>query len=190
VTLRRRRASGSVTERQDDSLRPIGARALKSARDTLRPDLDDAIVLDLFAGQGRFGTAALDEGARSAVFVEKNRATAADLSQSLKCYGDRARLFTTDAFDFLSTPPADATGLFSIVFADPPFSLWNAAFGDRLLGAVEKWLPRGGIFLVKHPSRMVAFETIQIAAHGMKVWKSVTFGESQLAYFIYGTDEG
>lgn len=162
-------------------MRPIGARALKSAIDTLRPWLTDATVLDLYAGQGRFGVSALEEGAACVTFVEKNPHLASDLRKATERDRERRQVFARDVMDFLG----DGETTFDIIFADPPFAAWSATFAASLFRAVARRLAPGGFFLVKHPSRVVA----SVPAEGYKPWKSTAFGESQLLYFKYGEEE-
>ena len=86
-----------------EATRPTSDRARQALFDTLTGgrfdiDLDDAIVLDLFAGTGALGLEALSRGAARAIFVEKDRAALAVLNRN----GDRASL--------LAHPPADYTG--------------------------------------------------------------------------------
>lgn len=164
----------------NDELRPIGARALKSAGDTLRPYLSDAKVLDLYAGQGRFGIVALEEEAAHVSFVESHRATVGELRKALARYGERAKIFPQDVFSFLSS----TTDSFDLIFADPPFPDWTGDFQARLFGAASQRLQAEGIFLVKHPSRVVLSE----CSERFKPWKSAVFGESTLAYFRYASD--
>ena len=157
--------------------RPIGARALKSVGDTLRPFLPGATVLDLYAGHGRLGLMALDEGADSATFIERHGPTASTLARASARWKDRARIECGDALEFLRA--AAREGLrWDILFADPPFPLWTPAFAGDLWAAAASCTDEGGIFLVKHPRRVVAF----LPAVGFRLWKSVNFGESQLIY--------
>jgi 16S rRNA (guanine966-N2)-methyltransferase len=160
------------------SLRPVGARALKSASDTLRPHLESASVLDLYAGKGRFGAMALKEGASKVILVEKDRTTAQALRKTLDRDSDRARVVTGDVFDYLSDPPAR----FDVIFADPPFEDWDERFFPRLAGAVCRALSEDSIFLVKIPSRVV----LSVPPPGFSTWKQTRFGESTLTYYRYG----
>jgi len=166
---------------KNDELRPIGARALKSARDTLRPYLSGASVLDLYAGQGRFGIAALEEEAARAVFVESHSRTAADLRRELARWAERAEVVTADVIAFL----AGGEARYDIVFADPPFPDWQADFGEQLFRGALSHLVPSGIFLVKHPSRVL----LSGWSRQLAPWKSSRFGKSTLAYFRYAPEE-
>jgi len=166
---------------ESSSLRPVGARALKSAMDTLRPYLAGASILDLFAGKGRFAYAALENGAEKALLVEKNRTTAQQLEglrpKKLSAHHS-SRVLCKDVWKFLESPH---TVLYDIIFVDPPFSEWNESYEKKLFAALPERCHPGTILLVKIPS------TVLISSHhpGFTLWKITYFGESQLAYFTY-----
>jgi 16S rRNA (guanine966-N2)-methyltransferase len=146
--------------------------------DTLRPWLTDASVLDLYAGQGRFGISALEEGAKGCLFIEQHARTARELESALEA--SDSKVLSTDVFRFLESTAEH----FDIVFADPPFSLWNKEYEIKLLTRVVKVLNPGSIFLVKHPKRVV----LSSPSEDLKHWKTSVFGESGLTYFRYGEE--
>jgi len=168
--------------RERPSLRPVGARALKSAMDTLRPHLAGANILDLFAGQGRFSYAALTEGASFACLVEKHPQTAKELN-SLRpnklASSQISEVLCQDAWKFLAHPTGD---LYDIIFVDPPFDDWTPLIEKELFKHLINFSKPGTILLVKYPAEML----ISSVHPGFSMWKINHFGESQLAYFIYG----
>ena len=114
----------------------------------LGPHLEDAAVLDLFAGSGALGLEALSRGAASAVFVERGPA-ALDLIRrniDLLGVGDRARIVKADAMRFVGDLGA---GAYDIAFADPPYAEEHAA---RLVEAFRR-VPFASILAVEHSSR-------------------------------------
>src|SRR5262249_53229746 len=150
-----------------------GARALKSAGDTLRPYLAGSQVLDLYAGQGRFGLMALEENAARVVFVEREEKTGAQLRAATQKRASQSVVYVRDVFDFLEDHAADR---YDLVFADPPFKEWQEGFSSRLFQAVTKVLSPDSIFLVKNPSRVV----ISAPSPELTLWKQSKFGESTL----------
>lgn len=79
--------------------------------------IEDAVVMDVFAGTGALGLEALSRGAARAVFVEKARPALAALRaniQACKAAGQCEVL----PLDALSVPPGDPA---DIVFLDPPY---------------------------------------------------------------------
>ncbi len=81
------------------------------------PEVD---VLDLFAGSGSFGIEALSRGARSCVFVERDRRAAGVLRGNLARLSDRrdCRIMTENAWS-MRLPRVDHG--FGLIFLDPPF---------------------------------------------------------------------
>ena len=158
------------------SLRPIPARLLKSMGDTLRADLADANVLDLFAGTGRFGIMALEEGAKFAEFVEADQNVTIALTKETLRYGDKVKVWRQKVDAFLET----CDRKFAVVFADPPFEKLKAEDVEALAQRVLPRLEPEGIFLVKHPSRMLTSPPFP----GYRYWKQSSVGDAGLTYFV------
>jgi len=159
-------------------VRPVSARPLKSALDSLRPQLAGCRALDLFCGLGRFGLGALKEEAEMVVFVDTNAKYLADIKKLADPYVGRAQFIREDVFRYLG----GTKETFDVVFADPPFPLWSESFDRKLFGAVLTRLNASAIFLVKHPAGMIASGT------GFTHWKTSRFGESALSYFTHGEE--
>lgn len=159
-----------------DSLRPIPARLLKSMGDTLRADLAEAKVLDLFAGTGRFGIMALEEGAQSAEFVEADPNVTLALAQETRRFGAKAKVARQKVDAFLET----CDRKFRVIFADPPFEKLTAEDVQSLAQRVLPRLEPEGIFLVKHPSRMLTSPRFP----GYRYWKQSSVGDAGLTYFV------
>ncbi len=159
-----------------DSLRPIPARLLKSMGDTLRADLADARVLDLFAGTGRFGIMALEEGAQSAEFVEADQNVTIALTRETQRFGEKVKVWRQKVDAFLET----CDRKFEVIFADPPFEKLTEEDVQSLAQRVLPRLEPEGIFLVKHPSRMLTSPRF----HGYRYWKQSSVGDAGLTYFV------
>ena len=86
--------------------------------------LDDARVLDLFAGTGALGIEALSRGARELVAVESSAPAAALIAQTLTAlkhnrswdHGMSARVVKARAEQYAAVEP------FDMVFIDPPYA--------------------------------------------------------------------
>lgn len=94
--------------------------------------IDDARVLDLFAGSGALGIEALSRGARSCMFCDTSPAALGSVRANLDRTGlaGSAAVRRVDALTHL----ASAAGRYDLVLADPPYSFadWPA-----LLDAVD-----------------------------------------------------
>lgn len=82
--------------------------------------LEDARVLDLFAGSGAMGIEALSRGARHVTFVERDRAVRRTVERNLDALGlgARTRVVGTSADRFLEEDP----GWFDVALLDPPYA--------------------------------------------------------------------
>lgn len=101
-------------------VRPTSDRVRTVLFDILGEFVKDARVLDLFAGAGTLGIEALSRGARTADFVESQRAHAQVIQENLRRthLDHHGRVILADAFAFLAQPVAAP---YQLVFADPPY---------------------------------------------------------------------
>lgn len=118
---------GTGTRPTSDRVRQATFNALESAG-----DVEDADVVDLFAGSGALGIEALSRGARHATFVERDRRALAALQTNLSALGvgaDRGRVVAGDALAVVAR-----LGSFDLALLDPPYAFdrWH-----DLLGAVD-----------------------------------------------------
>ena len=131
-------------------LRPTSDRVRESLFNHLEhgsyPSLEDAVVLDLFAGTGALGLEALSRGAAHAVFVEKGRVALSILQRNLDLL---------DAHDMTSVLKDDAVKLRTrtgeiaqFVFADPPYGrgLCEAAL---IAASANGWLAEGAVAVLE-----------------------------------------
>ncbi len=96
-------------------------------------------VADLFAGTGALGLEALSRGARTCLFVEKNRGVLEVLRKNLalaKGLNCKVRLIPADVYSFLKRTWKDEDGFrANLVFADPPYAKGHM---KRLLTALSR----------------------------------------------------
>ncbi len=102
--------------------RPITALLRKSIFDTCQFFIEDARVLDLFAGSGAIGIEALSRGASYACFIDNGPIAIDCVRENLQKLGLRTKssVQETDAFSFLEEYNATP---FDILFIDPPYPI-------------------------------------------------------------------
>ena len=99
--------------------RPTGDRVREAAFNLIGP-VDDASVLDLFAGSGAMAMEALSRGARSAVFVEFDLEACRAIDRNLEKLGlTGARVVCDDVLRFL----ARERSRYDLVLVDPPYEM-------------------------------------------------------------------
>ena len=103
--------------------RPTAQIVKGSVFDTLYGRVQDAVILDLFAGSGSMGIEALSRGASKAVFVEQDPKILKALRTNLnRCKAaDQAEVVRGDAMKYLERLIRSKKE-FDIIFADPPYA--------------------------------------------------------------------
>jgi 16S rRNA (guanine(966)-N(2))-methyltransferase RsmD len=134
-----------------DTTRPITDRAKESLFNIVGGDIEEASVLDLFAGTGSVGIEALSRGAAQARFLDIQRQAIDTIRSNLAATGlaSRAEVLRQDAFHLLAAPPDRA---FDYVFIAPPQykDLWLRAI--RALDENMGWLSLDAWVIVQiHP---------------------------------------
>ena len=108
--------------------------------------LDDARVLDLFAGTGALGIEALSRGARELVAVESSAPAAALIAQTLTALkhnrswelGMSARVIKARAEKYAAC--ASAVAPFDVIFIDPPYAFETEACNQLLADLASREL--------------------------------------------------
>jgi 16S rRNA (guanine966-N2)-methyltransferase len=105
----------------DADIRPTPDRVRETLFNWLQPRIEQARVLDLFAGSGALGLESLSRGAAHVTFVEKDRRAATAIEAVTREWGEEnSRIVCTGALEWLAAPSNEPP--FDIVFLDPPYA--------------------------------------------------------------------
>jgi len=159
--------------------RPATDRIRETLFAILEPVLEDARVLDLFAGAGTLGIESLSRGAASVTFVERSAEATKTLRKNIAKTGfdDGAEIVAANVLGFLERSVA---GPYDLVFCDPPFAdvaLLEATLAHpRLAAALAPEAYVVARVLRKHQPRLPA------GAHVVRVKE---IGEETLLFLRY-----
>jgi 16S rRNA (guanine(966)-N(2))-methyltransferase RsmD len=103
-----------------DSTRPTSDRVREALFSILGARVDDARVLDLFAGSGALGLEALSRGAAGVTFVDEAQPAIRAIQANLQALSAEAVVRKQDALRFLSHASHGAAQ-YDLVFLDPPY---------------------------------------------------------------------
>jgi 16S rRNA (guanine(966)-N(2))-methyltransferase RsmD len=155
-----------------DKTRPTLDRVKESVFNILMPYLEDATVLDLFAGSGSLGIEALSRGAQKAVFVDESRLCRNIIQGNLTKtkFSDKGQVLTMEvskALAFLK----EKGETFDLVFMDPPY---NMKFVVRTLQKLDVFdiIKNDGIVACEHhedeeaPERVGRLSKVRTKAYG------------------------
>src|SRR5919197_3243971 len=116
--------------------RPTSDRVRENVFNIVAPWVEDARVLDLFAGSGAMGLEALSRGASAAVFVESDREACRTIERNLdKLRLTGATVLCADARQALAADAA-AGRRYDLVLVDPPYRMFSS-----LQTALASYLP-------------------------------------------------
>ncbi len=107
--------------------RPTSDRVRENAFNLIGP-VDDAAVLDLFAGSGAMGLEALSRGAASATFVDDDRDACRVIGANLDKLGLRGVVLCMDALRAV----AQERHRYDLVLCDPPYGFDSRRLAPQL----------------------------------------------------------
>ena len=147
-------------------------------------DLEEARVIDLFAGTGALGLEALSRGAAFALFVETDsiaRGVLRDNMDTLDVMG-ASKIYKRDATQ-LGLRPASVGPIFDLAFLDPPYgkSLAESALAQLVKG---DWLAPEALVIVEESAR-----TEFLPPAHYTLFDTRTYGDTALHLMRYITPE-
>ncbi|MFC4139198.1 MULTISPECIES: 16S rRNA (guanine(966)-N(2))-methyltransferase RsmD [unclassified Microbacterium] len=141
--------------------------------------IDGAHVLDLYAGSGALGLEAWSRGAASVDLVEKShpaagivRRNVATVSKALGARVADARVHESAVHGFLQR----TSGVFDLVFTDPPYDLDDAAMTADLAALAPRLSP-DAIVVIERAKRSTPPE---LDAAGLTLVREKTYGDTRV----------
>jgi 16S rRNA (guanine966-N2)-methyltransferase len=128
-------------------IRPTPDRVRETLFNWLMQRMPGARVLDLFAGSGALGIESLSRGATHATFVEQDRRAATairELASEWQLAG--SEIHAVSALNYLAQHSA-TSGVFDVVFLDPPYDSTLVADAARLLDDRQLLAPDARIYI-------------------------------------------
>ncbi|GFG49848.1 16S rRNA (guanine(966)-N(2))-methyltransferase RsmD [Mycolicibacterium agri] len=148
---------------------------------TARIDLDDAAVLDLYAGSGALGLEALSRGARTALFVESDHRAAAVLEQNIKTLGVEGAKVRRGTVAAVLAAGADEP--VDLVLADPHYGVGESDLDEMLSAlATRGWTRVGTVVVVE---RGASGPELRWPV-GWQQWPARRYGDTRLEMAVVG----
>jgi len=159
------------------AIRPTSDRLRESIFNILAHNYEGAVenarVIDLFAGTGALGLEAVSRGARFALFVDEGAEARALLRENVEALGlgGLTRIFRRDATKLGEAPAGEK---FDLAFLDPPYGkgLAPRALASLLTGA---WLKDGALCVIEE----AAEESVELP-QGLEQLDRRAYGDTQI----------
>lgn len=121
-----------LTTPENRSIRPTSDKAREALFSIISSKIENARILDLFAGTGAFGIEAISRGARQAFLVDSSDKAAATIRKNIDLFGIENETVlihgrVPDVFKRSDFPAKS----FDIIFLDPPYD------ADHLTATIE-----------------------------------------------------
>ena len=137
-----------------------------------RGAIEDADVLDLYAGSGALGIEALSRGASTAVLVERDPRACAVIQANIGVAGVRGALVRRSAvLAYLRRTP----GPVDLVLVDPPYADPIDSIND-VVALLPRWTRSGALVVVERDARSPA----PVWPDGLEPEEPRTYGETTL----------
>lgn len=154
-------------------MHPMGERIRNALFNSIGSEIQDARVLDAFAGTGSVGLEALSRGAEHVTFVERDKLLQKILAGNIERLGveDRTKLVRTSVNNWLETSQHEQ---FDLILADPPYH-------DSQLSTVKKLfslLKPGALMVLSHPGKGEV-----LTKTGVVVVDNRSYGEAVLTFY-------
>ena len=132
-------------------IRPTASLVREAIFNLVGPAVEDAVVLDLFAGSGALGIEALSRGAASVLFVDQDEGAVRVIRRNLESLGlsGRGRAVRSEVTRWLAGH-ATEIGEATLVLLDPPY---NDPVLDRALALVDPLVARAASVVAEHAHR-------------------------------------
>ena len=161
----------SIVAPAGSKTRPTQDHVRESLFNIIRWDVQDARVLDLFAGTGALSLEAISRGAKEAVLIDMDRDACSAIKKNMEttCLGEQCRLISRDyvqAMDQL----AQEGQKFDVVFIDPPYRMDHT--GEMCIQLMDKGLLSDAFLIVVEHKRGMAplldlrFEAFDLRKYG------------------------
>jgi 16S rRNA (guanine966-N2)-methyltransferase len=154
--------------------RPTSDRVRENVFNIVAPWVEDARVLDLYAGSGAMGLEALSRGAAAVVFVEAELDAVRAIERNLdKLRLTGARVLRADASTGLAQE-ATAGRKYDLVLADPPYAMTDY---DTLVRYLPRVLAEDGLLVLETAART------EPELAGLAVRTSRKYGSTRVTVF-------
>ena len=160
---------------EGNDTRPTSERIKGAIFSSIQFDIENRIVLDIFAGSGQMGLEALSRGAERATFIDSSREALDIVKKNAEATGffSKSHFLASDYRNYIRK--ASGREKFDLVFIDPPYameccieaaqSLKNA---DMLYRGALVVMESGSEVIDENDARLSDFDIIKHTSYGKK----------------------
>ncbi len=155
-------------------VRPTTDKVKEAVFSAIQFEIQDAYVLDLFAGSGQMGIEAISRGASRAVFVDSSQRAIRCINENIRAvkFERQSEVINRDSYDYIKL----TRNMFDIIILDPPYRHNHI---DNILPFAAKKLKDGGLIICEYES-----EADEPAApENLNLRKTYSYGKINVSVF-------
>jgi 16S rRNA (guanine966-N2)-methyltransferase len=154
--------------------KPMGERIRNALFNNIGSEIQNAAVLDAFAGTGSLGFEALSRGAAQVTFIERDKVAQKIIMNNVETLGveEMTELIKTSINNWIDTSGAHS---YDVIFADPPYHDLQLSTVSRLLGLLK----HNGLMVLSHTGR----GEVPNLENGIVVVDNRSYGNAHLTFF-------
>lgn len=155
-------------------VRPTADKVKEGIFSAIQFDIENASVLDLFAGSGQMGIEALSRGAERCVFIDNSQRSIRAVNENLRSTGftRNSEVVSRDSYDYIK----HTSKTFDIIILDPPYGYSHIS---NILPFATKKLNDGGIIICEYEKEAPTPET----PDGLELKKTYKYGKICVTIF-------
>jgi 16S rRNA (guanine966-N2)-methyltransferase len=158
---------------------PMSERVRSSLFNIINSEIQDAEVLDAFAGTGSLGLEALSRGAKNVTFVERDRKAFRILKENISNLGADDNS-TTKQIGLSTWTDVNKDKKFDIIFADPPYDNMQLS----TVRGLTSLLKSNGLMILSYPGR----SELPLLVNEVVVVDNRSYGDAALAFYRKNSD--
>ncbi|MDE5770501.1 MAG: 16S rRNA (guanine(966)-N(2))-methyltransferase RsmD [Ruminococcus sp.] len=126
-------------------VRPTTDKVKEAVFSAIQFEIENAYVLDLFAGSGQMGIEAISRGASRAVFVDSSQRAIRCINENIRTvkFERQSEVINRDSYDYIRL----TRNMFDIIILDPPYRHNHI---DNILPFAAKKLRDGGLVICEY----------------------------------------
>lgn len=163
-------------------IRPTQEKVRKALFDILQQVIEGSVFLELYAGSGAVGIAALSKGASEVVFVEKDMRCCRTIEKNIAALGLESKdavfsVLPMDSFEAIDLF-AEQKKKFDLIFLDPPY------YGDLAKNTLQKLsscdiLTHFCVVAVEHNKK----DILEAEVNRLTCFKQKRYGDTLLSFY-------
>tara|TARA_B100000902_G_C27313083_1_gene919593 strand:+ start:2022 stop:2558 length:537 start_codon:yes stop_codon:yes gene_type:complete len=155
----------------DPKTRPMMSIAREGIFSSLQFHIENAMILDLYAGSGSMGIEALSRGAKYVTFVETSEKCIGILEKNLLNFDTNFKIQKMSVNNYIS----NAFDKYNIVFYDPPFNFEDSQIVDEI-STLESLLEDSGYIICHRHIK----SNVEILSKNLEIYKEKIYGQSRI----------